>query len=241
MLLKPKTPEDLQSNILDTYFTMRAGIVVVAGLLPIVLLVYSLAAHGGLSENSISAFYGADDGRMRNYFVASLCVVGALLVAYKGFSLLEDILLKVAGVAVALVALTPCECWHPIDRHSDLHTAFAITFFACMAAVVEFCAFDTITLLPTGAEQTKYRRTYHGIAVGLLASPVLALAAAYSAMAPTSAVFFVEWFAVWVFALYWAVKSREFHLTSAEKKAANAQLEKAPSGLVDRPPHARVG
>lgn len=233
-VLKPKTPEALQQNILATYFWMRGGIIVLAALLPVTLVLYSVAAHGTLTENSISAYYGADNGVMRNDFVASLCVVGALLIVYKGFSLLENILLKVAGTAVTLVALIPCDCWHPVDSHSALHTAFAITFFACMAVDVEFCGFDTITLLPTQAQQQRYRRYYHTIAACLLVSPVAALAAAYIASVPKSAIFFVEWFGVWMFALYWAVKSREFHYTAAEERAAKGELEKAPHGLVPR-------
>ena len=72
-LLKPKTPEDLQENILATYFWMRGGIIALAALLPVALVLYSVAAHGALTEDSISAYYGADNGVMRNDFVASLC------------------------------------------------------------------------------------------------------------------------------------------------------------------------
>ena len=230
---------DIQKNILATYFTMRGGMVLLSGLFPIVLLGYSFRAHDWtLTECSISAFYGADDYAMRNYFVATLCVVGALLAIYKGFSLLENVLLKVAGGSVALVAFIPCGCWNECESNqlfakgNQLHTSFAITFFACMALVVELCAFETITLLPTRL-QNRFKRIYHGIAVGLILSPIAAVTVNYVARLPAKSIFFAEAFGVEVFAFYWFVKSREFHITAADKKAARGQLARARHGLVD--------
>ena len=234
MLMTPNA--DLQKNILATYFTMRGGMVLFSGLFPVVLLSYSLAAHHWmLTERSISAFYGADNGVTRDYFVATLCVVGALLAVYKGFSVLENVLLKVAGASMALVAFTPCDCWTPLGQNNKLHMLFAIAFFACMALVVEFYAFDTITLLPLKA-QKKFRRIYHGIAVSLLLSPIAAVTVGYIAGLPAKSIFVPETFGIEVFAFYWFMKSREFHITSAEKKAAKGQLQRSAHGLVDLTP-----
>ena len=77
--MKPMTPEDLRENIVATYFTLRWGLVVLSVALPVVLYVWNTSAHGTLHETSISAFYGADKGRMRDYLVATLCSVGSVL------------------------------------------------------------------------------------------------------------------------------------------------------------------
>jgi hypothetical protein len=114
MLTTPKkemTAEDLRKNMLSTYFTLRTGIVVLAAALPVGLLFYSLWYHHGLEEHSMSAFYGAYGGDMRNWFVGILCAVGVFLNLYKGFSGAEDWVLSLAGGFAILTAITPCYCW----------------------------------------------------------------------------------------------------------------------------------
>ena len=239
---KSMTAEDLRKNMLSTYFTLRTGIVVLAAALPVGLLVYSLYYHHGLTERSMSAFYGAYDGAMRNWFVGILWAVGSFLILYKGFSSVENWLLNLAGGLAILTAITPCYCWGEEVEKSHLHTAFAVLFFLCMASVCWFCAEDTITLLPTKPQQDKFRRTYRTIAVLLLLSPVAAAAAAYLARVPDSRVFFIEWFGVWVFAAYWLAKSAEFRITSAEKLALQGQVRNVkgvglvPATAADLPP-----
>jgi hypothetical protein len=224
--LKKMTSEDLRKNILSTYFTLRMGIVVLSAALPVALYFYSWRADGGLVEHSISAFYGAHGGAMRNWFVGVLCAIGAFLILYQGFSPLEDWLLNFAGGFAVLTALTPCNCWiGAVGDHSRWHLVVAISFFACMAAVVWFCAEDTITLLPTKADQARFRRTYRGIAIGLAASPIAALVVSYLLQNYVSRTFYIEWFGVWVFAFYWFTKSAEFRITSAEKRALRGELE----------------
>ena len=236
--LKPADNSDeLQKNILATYFAMRGGIVVLSTAFPLVILFYSLGAHQWtLSEDSISAYYGADGGAMRNYFVATLCVVGALLAVYKGFSLLENILLKIAGVAVTLVAFFPCHCWEggkAQDFFHYAHNTVTITFFGSMIFVVEFCAMDTITLLDTQQLQVKYRRLYHGVAMLLFLALLVSFVVNRVAGLGPKSIFIPEMSAVLVFALYWFVKSREFHLTAAEDKAAAGKVLKFNGRLYD--------
>lgn len=223
---KSMTAEDLRRNMMSTYFTLRLGIVILSVALPLVLLVYSLVSHGRLAESSMSAFYGADGGAMRNWFVGILWAIGFFLILYKGFSPLEDWLLNFAGGFAVFTAMTPCNCEGPaaLDK-SKAHATFAILFFACMVCVCLFCARDTITLLPEKPDQDKFKRTYYTIALFLFVAPLAALAVAYFARAQSSLVFFIEWFAVWVFAAYWAVKSREFKITSAERRALFGALK----------------
>lgn len=222
--------------MLSTYFTLRTGIVVLAAALPVGLLAYSLWNHHGLDEQSMSAFYGAHDGAMRNWFVGILWAVGAFLILYQGFSRVEDWLLNFAGGFAILTASTPCYCWGDDPAKSTLHTTFAVLFFVCMACVCWFCAEDTITLLPETSQQDKFRRTYRTIALFLVLSPLAAVAAAYLAKVPDSNVFFIEWFGVWVFAAYWLAKSAEFKITSAEKLALQGKVANVRGvGLVRTP------
>ena len=103
-----------------------------------------------------------------------------------------------------------------------------------MVMVCEFCAFDTISLLPP-ARQNTFAGYYHTIAGLLLLSPIGALIAANIAAVPASVLFFIEWFGVWVFAGYWVVKSVEFHITSAEKRVLKGELKKKEGvGLVPK-------
>jgi len=233
------TTEDLRRNMMSTYFTLRLGIVLLSGALPPILYGYSLATHGQLAETSMSAFYGADGGAMRNWFVGILWAVGAFLVLYQGFSALEDWLLNFAGGFMVLTAMTPCGCWGPdvIDK-SRAHTTFAVLFFACMVGVCLFCARDTITLLPEKPDQDKFKGTYYTIAFLLFVSPLAALATAYLSGARGSLVFFIEWFAVWVFAAYWITKSVEFKITSAERRALYGALKNVEGvGVVPQEPN----
>ena len=236
---KSMSAEDLRRNMMSTYFTLRLGIVLLSGALPPILYGYSLAAHGQLRETSMSAFYGADGGVMRNWFVGILWAVGAFLILYKGFSALEDWLLNFAGGFVVLTAMTPCGCWGPeVVEKSRAHTTFAVLFFACMVAVCLFCAGDTITLLPEKSDQDRFKRTYYTIALLLFVSPLAAVATAYLAGVRGSAVFFIEWFAVWVFATYWVVKSAEFKITSAERRALYGALKNVKGvGVVAQEPN----
>jgi hypothetical protein len=223
---KSMTAEDLRRNMMSTYFTLRLGIVILSVALPLVLLGYSLVAHGRLVESSMSAFYGADGGAMRNWFVGILWAIGFFLILYQGFSPLEDWLLNFAGGFAVLTALTPCHCsaQEELDK-STAHAAFAVLFFACMVGVCLFCARDTVTLLPEKSDQDRFTRTYYTIALLLFASPLAALGTAYFARARGSLVFFIEWFAVYVFASYWAVKSAEFRITAAERRALYGALK----------------
>lgn len=214
---------DLRRNMMRTYFTLRVGIVVLSFALPLVLLGYSLIEFGGLVDGSMSAFYG---GVMRDWFVGILWAIGFFLINYKGFSALEDWLLNFAGGFAVLTAMTPCNCWGDQSlSKSTAHTVFAVSFFICMACVCLFCARDTITLLPEQADRDRFNRAYLTIAILLALSPLAAVATAYFAQARDSRVFFIEWFAVWVFAAYWAVKSAEFKITSAERRALYGALK----------------
>jgi hypothetical protein len=236
MLHPAKTPtaEDLRKNILSTYFYLRVGIAAMSAALPIALLAYSFINHGVLEEHSISAFYGAYGGAMRNWFVGTLCALGAFLILYKGFSFAENWALNVAGLFAILTAFKPCDCWQPNIAGSRLHNGFAITCFAAMAFVCFFCTKVTISLLPDKATQDKFRRKYFGIGAALLLSPAIAVILSYRHQG--TFVFIFEAIAVWVFAYYWFTKTQEYQITSAEKRALKGELQYVGKTLAPAPP-----
>lgn len=221
----PGTAEDLRKNILSTYFTLRLGIVILSVLLPLVLY-FGGKLHGIPLADSMSAYYGEHQGEMRNWFVGILWTIGSFLYLYKGFSRLENILLNLAGAFAIGVAMVPCNCWTEAQGPSNkVHNFVAVSFFVAMALVCLFCANDTIPLLPKG-EQDAFRRRYHAIGIVLILSPLAAIVVSYAIDRHNSYKFFIEAFAVWTFAFYWYTKSREFKITSAEKKAIEGRLRR---------------
>lgn len=245
--LKAPTAEDLRQNILGTYYVLRIGIVVIAAALPTAVLIYTFVNHGGLEQGSISAFYGADDGAMRDWFVGSLSAIGAFLILYKGFSFKEDMALNVAGVSSVLIAMIPCDCWTGAARpQSWLHTVFAVLFFGSMAYVCFTCARKTIDLLPV-RDRPRFRRAYVWIGVALVASPGTALVLdtflrpiqhALQTTRGSGFVFAFEAVGVWVFAFYWFTKTQEYQISLPEDEALKGHLryDEATRTLKHAPP-----
>jgi len=112
---------------------------------------------------------------------------------------------------------------------TKLHAFVAVSFFVSMALVCLFCANDTINLLPDKKDQDAFKRRYRAIGIVLLASPLAAVITSYALGQHNKYKFFIEAFGVWTFGYYWWTKSREFRITSAEKRAAQGMLENAPA------------
>ncbi len=233
--MKAMTADDLRKNMLSTYFHLRLGIVVLSALLPWLLVGYSLVVHRELKQDSMSAFYGAYDGAMRDYFVGIVWAIGSFLILYHGFSVAEDWALNVAGACAILLSLNPCYCWTVPPGSNPLHGAFAITFFVCMIYVCWFCAYDTVTILPARRESF-YEQSYRWIGWALLAILVAALIVHLKYPDYHRIIFLVEATSVTVFAGYWAMKSAEFRESAAEERTLRGELEKRKDfGLVEVP------
>jgi hypothetical protein len=157
--MKEMTADDLRKNMLATYFHLRLGIVVLSAVLPWLLLGYSWFGKGEFAQNSMSAYYGAYDDAMRDWFVGILWAVGSFLVLYKGFSAAESWALNIAVVSAILLSINPCHCWTNPPGSNTLHSGFAIAFFVSMIYVCWFCAYDTISLLPDNWESF-YEKSY---------------------------------------------------------------------------------
>ena len=228
-----KNAQELKEHIFGSYFSLRIGLAAIGVALPLVVLASGAALHHVWLEPSISRYYHTA-ARLpylttRDLFVGGLFAVAACLYLYKGFGSRENIALNMAGVFAVLVALLPTAA-----KDGDpglvptLHKTSAVLFFLCIAYVSLFRARDTIPLLPVD-KQDGYRRKYLWTGAAMVVLPLLAVVLSY-VFAPGSKVkaltFLVESFAVWAFAWYWLVKTKEMRETSAERRALDAKLRR---------------
>ncbi len=88
--------------VLDTYRYLRGGMVVMIVLLGAAVLIERW--HASCWQTTISAYYFTSAHAV---FIAALCVIGALLIVYKGNSDTEDALLNFAGILAFVVAMVP--------------------------------------------------------------------------------------------------------------------------------------
>lgn len=221
-------PADLRKHISATYLSLRIGLAALAIILPFVLwFAGGLFFHLPL-QVSMSAYYHAGDGAMRDVFVGILITVGAFLYLYKGFTSLENIALNFAGIFLVGVALIPME-WNCGDACSRFswHGAFAILFFLSIAYVCIFRASDTLRLIADQTKVKRYKTVYRWLGLGMIASPAIALVLTWFLQPGSeikSWVFFVEAVGVIVFGTYWITKSREIALTNSERRAIEGRL-----------------
>jgi hypothetical protein len=95
-------PEETRDIALNTYRSLRTGIVVMIVMLAAALLIERWPAP--CWQTSISAYYFTT---AHSIFVAALCALGALLIVYEGSSDTEDAFLNLAGVLAFVVAMVP--------------------------------------------------------------------------------------------------------------------------------------
>ena len=221
-------PLKLNQHIEATYFNLRIGMAVLAFALPPLLVVGAKLLRDVPLQASMSAYYYAGDGIMRNVFVGALITIGSFLYLYKGFSHSEDWALNLGGLFVTIVALVPMQwqCGNACSRFS-VHGTFAVLFFLCIAFVCLFRATDTVSLLPTEAERKRFTLTYRIIGAVMILAPVAAVVVSEflaKAGETPQPMIFIETSGVWTFAAYWAVKSREMHVTRAERLAFEGRV-----------------
>jgi len=148
-----------------------------------------------------------EPGTMRIWFVGLLFATGALLYVNQGHSRKEDWALNLAGLLSIGIALFPMswDCYH----HSfSPHGFCAVSFFVCIAFVSAICSRDTLALIKDPKVRARYRKTYVGLAIAMILSPI----AAYSLNFITSQrspVYWSELFGIYAFAAYWCVKTKE--------------------------------
>lgn len=215
--------EQLRNHITRTYIIMRWGMAILAILLPFILWLGGLV-QGTPLQDSMSAYYHAGDGVMRDGFVGILFVISALLILYKGFTSIENMALNVAGVCLLGVAVFPMawECGEACSAFS-IHGIAAVSFFLVIAYVCLFRARDTLRLISDPAEVSKLKRIYGVLGFCMIVAPLSAFVV-ISIWQSNLVVFFVEAAGALVFAIYWIVKSREIESTDSERMAIEGRL-----------------
>jgi hypothetical protein len=226
------TPEQkLQEHIYKTYFALRSGLCWIAFVFPIVLFGIGWWNQIHL-QNSMSAYYFAfdpQDSPLRVFpgrvvFVGVLFVLGISLMLYKGFSRAENWLLNIAGLAAVIAALFPMQppdyCTNcGINKFFFVHEVAGVVVFGCLALVAWFCTGKTLVKLRTDSQRRWFRGIYIVIGILMVLSPLAAIVMTTFFGIYDKKLFFIESFALWTFAAYWAVRSYELHLSQAEWSA----------------------
>lgn len=87
---------------LETYRYLRGGVPVMLVMLGVAIVIEAVRSHTVLT--SISAYYFTSAHAV---FIGSICVMGALLIVYRGVKPTEDVLLNLAGTLACVVAFVP--------------------------------------------------------------------------------------------------------------------------------------
>ncbi|MGC5257720.1 hypothetical protein ACPXCG_15330 [Gordonia sp. DT218] len=91
-----------RGDTIDTYRNIRVGMISLILMLGVAIAIDSI--EEGRIESSISRYYYTS---VHAVFIGALCAMGAMLMAYKGRSEVEDVLLNYAGFLAFLVAFIP--------------------------------------------------------------------------------------------------------------------------------------
>lgn len=243
----------IQEHMLKMFIALRWGVGLIGIALPLVLGCVGYWVYGIPLSGSMSAYYHATEtcggkfaqealkdkdpthatppacqlrgtGPLRNWFVGSLCFIGAAMLLMRGFSILEDWLLNLAGVMAPCVALFPMN-W--VGQHGwTPHLYFAISFFVFAGLTCLFCSGKTLSQMPgSGEEREKkiafYRRWYWTCGVLMIGAPLSAFI--FLTGMPTQ-MFVVESAGVWAFGFYWLFKTFELKDNDVEAKALKGEL-----------------
>lgn len=195
------------SYIVQTYFVLRMVIAGGAYALPLVLLGWAGIAADVELMGSISSFYYTP---ARSAFVGIVVAIGVALVAYRGYTRGENLLLNAAGILAVVVALVPtADPAAPGPTVTAVvHAAAAVGFFLLAALSIFFYGQETLGGIADRGVRQAYRAVYRTLMVLVVVLPVVALMLAWS-LGLTPALLAVETAALYAFATFWVVKTVE--------------------------------
>jgi hypothetical protein len=155
----------------------------------------------------------------RVVYVGILFVVGFFLVLY---SKPENWALNIAGAMALVTALVPMQapdyCTNcGSNTFSFVHDTAGVVLFVCLAFVACACT-NSLRHLPDPIRRW-IRVGYYVIAILMIAAPAAAIVMTVFFGIYDKKIFFVEWFAVWMFGAYWLLKSIELGISKAERNA----------------------
>jgi hypothetical protein len=141
-------PKRLQAHITASYTTLRIGMAVLAIALPFLLWIAGHFLAALPLQGSMSAYYHAGGGAVRDVFVGSLFAIGVFLMLYKGFTDFENWALNLAGGFLLIVAVVPMAwgCGDACPKFS-WHGTASVVFFLSIAYVCIFRSADTLGLM----------------------------------------------------------------------------------------------
>lgn len=219
--------DDGNQNMVVSYLNVRFAIGLLAGLLPVLVLIIHWVYQTDMQE-SISAFYHVPQAR--NWFVSVLCCVSVSLLCYRGYSkrlqmpilsfISETTLHRMMGVAAFGVGMLPTTCFPqaktvcpssltPIDIiAANCHLICAFSLFFCMALVALF-------YFPNFQSQTKkldLRAQKINAAIYRVCGGIIVLVGGVWAILKIFQIhsvdlFWVEFICVWAFGIAWLAKS----------------------------------
>lgn len=241
-------PKDIRNNITQTYQSIRFGLGILALAFPPLLWLGGLLRAGLHLQDSMSAYYHAyphpdnlppgqillGNGVMRDEFVGILFAVGIFLFLYQGITRLEEIALRIAGIAAVCIAIFPMAWGAQPPSQSYPHGISAICFFLCIAYVSIFRSSDTLPLVPNPLKRDRYRHLYKTLGMAMASSPLIAcvLSVVFNG-GFRSYTYWVEVAGIYAFSFYWLLKGKEFQETETDKKAARGELAVPPHGARD--------
>ena len=200
-----RSPED---TLVHSYLYLRRAIGIIGVALPAVLIIGKLIIQGGGLQDSISSYYYTD---MRGVFVGSMCAVGAFLLSYRGYDVIDDVAGNVAGVAAIGVGLFPTAPENPSGTDAVigvLHLVFASIFFLTISFFAIVLFRRTSEMGPT-ERKLERNRLYLTCGVVIIAC-LLAIAAVHqffdAATAGLHPELWLESIAVMSFGLAWLTK-----------------------------------
>lgn len=119
----PKNTRALLQHFSATYFSLRAGMALLAAAFPLLLVMMGDSRYEVATQPSLSAYFWAVGAPLqcasfplRTVFAGVLIAIAMCLYAYKGYTTLENWLLNFAAVCAVVVALYP----ERLDVRKDL-------------------------------------------------------------------------------------------------------------------------
>jgi hypothetical protein len=103
--------------------------------------------------------------------------------------------------------------------------------FACIAYVCIWRAGDSLVLIQDPKAKQRYQRLYQSLGVAMVLCPLAAWAFISLLPIKKTVIFFVELAGIYVFALYWVIKSREASRTQLDEKAQSGKVTARPQGV----------
>lgn len=211
-----------QNSLVISYLTLRRMLGIIGIAFPLVLYLGSI--FSGACETlqpTISDYYHT---KMRDVFVAVICIIAMFLFTYRGYDTKDRIICKLAafcafGVAFFPTAVTEaneCTITPLVEHHwvSTLHLVFAASFFLLISFISIFQFVKSGKNAMT-TNKIKRNRIYR-ICGGIMIASIIGILVYWKMFAPNGAqyrpVFFLESIALVAFGISWLVKG-EFLLS----------------------------